>query len=126
MVPGPFSHVFQIWDQEAEGEPYKVTQLTPVYGCCMGLRSDILECRYCLCGPCKDKGEEADVRPKRVSKDFKEKLKNKVIECTAIPERHLRINLTREHNGSYFKQGVGEAEKSYPTMCCGCLRPLVS
>jgi hypothetical protein len=31
------------WDQDSEGEPYKVTQFTPVYGCCMGLCSDILE-----------------------------------------------------------------------------------
>jgi hypothetical protein len=31
------------WDQDSEGEPYKVTQFTPVYGCCMGLCSDTLE-----------------------------------------------------------------------------------
>jgi hypothetical protein len=30
------------WDQDSEGEPYKVTQFTPVYGCCMGLCSDII------------------------------------------------------------------------------------
>ena len=48
------------WDQDSEGEPYKVTQFTSVYGCCMGLRSDILGCRCCLCGPCKDNREEAD------------------------------------------------------------------
>ena len=48
-----------------------------------------------------------------------DKLKDKMVECGDIPERHLRINLIREHNGNYFKQGVGETEKSCPKMCCG-------
>jgi hypothetical protein len=111
----------------ANGEPYKVTQFTSVYGCCMGLRSDILGCRYCLCGPCKDNREEADSeqRPKRGDKAMKDKLKDKTVECGSIPERHLRINLVREDKGNYFRQGAGEREKNCPRMCCGCLRPFV-
>jgi hypothetical protein len=100
--------------------------MTPVYGCCMGLRSDILGCRYCLCGPCKDNLEEADgTRTRRGDRAMKEKLKDKTVECGAIPARHLRINLIREHDGNYFKQAVDETTKSYPRMCCGCLRPFV-
>ena len=118
--------MLKIWDQEPEGEPYKVSHCTPVYGCCMGLRSDILGCRYCLCGPCKDNKEEADIdRPKRVDREVKDKLKDKTVECVNIPDRHLRINLIRENNGNYFKQGVGETEKGCPKMCCSCLRPII-
>jgi hypothetical protein len=65
--------MLKIWDQDPEGEPYKVTQSTSVYGCCMGLCSDILECRYCLCEPCKQTGEEADrEQSRRVTKAVKQ------------------------------------------------------
>ena len=75
-----------MWDQEPAGEPYKVTKLTPVFGCCMGLRSDISDCLYCLCMPCKVEGEEASARSKRVSKTLKLKLINTEIKCVDLPE----------------------------------------
>ena len=87
----------------------------------MGLRSDISSCRYCLCEPCKIVGEIQGIRSRRVSKELQLKLNNKAIKCVNLPERHLKINLVKEHNGSYFKQG-GTVEKSYPKICCGCYR----
>jgi hypothetical protein len=92
----------------------------------MGLRSDIIGCRYCLCKPCKEDGEEEVARTQRGDRALKDKLKDKIIGCENIPERHLRINLTREHNGNYFKLEMGESGKNYPKMCCGCLRPLIA
>ena len=92
----------------------------------MGLRSNIIECMYCLCKSCKEDGEEEGRRPRRGSKALKDKLIDKTVECKNIPERHLRINLTREHNGNYFRLEMGETGKNYPKMCCGCMRPLTS
>jgi hypothetical protein len=119
-------HLFKVWEQDPEGEPYKVTESTPVYGCCMGLRSDIIGCRYCLCTPCWEDGAKEVTRGRRGDRSHKDKLKDKGVGCADIPERHLRINLAQEHNGNYFKPGLGGAEKSCPTMCCGCLRPLIA
>jgi len=114
-----------VWEREPAGQPYKVTELTPVFGCCMGLRSDISGCRYCLCEPCKVGGEQAIGRSKRVSASLQRNLNRKEIECVDQPERHLKINLVKEHNGSYFKEG-GAVEKSYPKLCCGCFRPFTA
>jgi hypothetical protein len=35
---------YQLWEQQPTGELYKVTELTPVFGCSMGLRSDFSGC----------------------------------------------------------------------------------
>jgi hypothetical protein len=111
------------------GEPYRVTEATPVYGCSMGLRSDVMECRHCLCGPCK-KGKEnmnndnnKRTSRRRIDKALDERLKDKKVSCKGFSERHLSTNLVREANGSYFKEGISQ-EKFYPYMCVGCLRPL--
>jgi hypothetical protein len=114
----------QLWEQPPTGELYKVSELTPVYGCSMGLRSDFSGCRYCLCEPCRNKQDEGDrsTRTKRGAKTLKQKFTNKEISCDQLPQRHSTINLVKEYSGSYFKQG-GAVDKSYPTMCCGCLRP---
>ena len=70
--------------------------------------------------------DEADgIRSKRVSKESKLKLINKEIECVDLQERHHKINLVKEHNGSYFKQG-GTAKNDYPKLCCGCYRPFTA
>jgi hypothetical protein len=76
--------------------------------------------------PCKEDGEEKGQRPRRGDRALKDKLNDKTVGCQNIQERHLRINLTREHNGSYFRLGMGETGKNYPKMCCGCLRPFIS
>jgi hypothetical protein len=117
----------KLWDQPPAGEPYKVSEVTPVFGCSMGLRSDYSGCRYCLCKPCKVErdGQNAGTRTKRQPKTLKIKLSNKDIRCPALPERHLTINLVKECVGSYFKQGGGVG-KSCPTMCCGCFRPFTA
>jgi hypothetical protein len=116
-----------LWVQEKQHskEPYKVSELTPVYGCCMGLNSDIPGCRYCLCQPCKMDGENASARTKRVDKTLKEKLKDKKLLCEDLQQRHHKINLLREQNANYFRQ-TDTGESNYPAMCSGCMRPFTA
>jgi hypothetical protein len=115
----------QIQDKKQSKAPYKVSELTPVYGCCMGLNSDIPGCQYCLCQPCKIDGEVESTRTKRGDKKLKEKLKDKTIMCGNLQERHHKINLVREQNGNYFRQ-TDTVESNYPAKCSGCMRPFTA
>jgi hypothetical protein len=53
------------------------------------------------------------------------KLNNKAVECGNLPDRHCKINLVKEYNGSYFRQ-AGTVKNNYPKLCCGCYRPLTA